>query len=98
MVHYNSREKAVLLTLSKCKNVKNLRKCIASDIEKIVSHICSNILNGTIPINSHHYKQLEKHKLVVDKLANNKTKNKLKLIEQRGGFIQFLIPLIASLL
>jgi len=99
MVNYNKRQQSLLLTLSKCRNVKNLHKTINRDITKLLCDVCLNIICGNIPISKHKYKQLSKHTDVIEKLINKnlKLEHKQQYINQKGGFLQFILPLLASI-
>lgn len=81
------------------KTLRNsiLRSCSPPTI-RILSQIATNILNGNIPINKSQFKRLKKYCSSLRHLSNTKScklRRKL-LINQKGGFLPLLIPIIAS--
>ena len=92
-----------LIKLSKVKSVKERNKLI-KDIKNCVidaiSEISSNCLLGNIPLTNCNYKKLQKYKNTLRALS---TKNisrikKRKLIQQKGGFLNILLPPVLTLL
>ena len=89
-----------LKVLSKCK--KNLRNGIImnSDKEQIYT-LCEcilNLLHGNINISEDQFNQLKPYKHTFRKILNNKEKlkSKKKLIVQKGGFLEILLPAVIS--
>lgn len=102
MKHQNRfiKNKEFLVLISKCQ--KKLRTSAINNCNK--EHIYSiiecvlNVLNGNVNIDSETYNKLKPFNKVFTKLVDRKTnlKTKRKLIIQKGGFLQFLIPAIVS--
>lgn len=102
------REKAILKVLQSAS--PKLRKAILSNAnDKTICtlvEVVSNLLKGNIPMKPHQRKQLLKYKNKLRKLTkccskHNKVINKLKarkLLNQSGGALPFLIPLLLPLI
>ena len=69
----------------------------------LINKICEcilNILNGKVKISNEDYQKLKPYKKVFRKLLEKKVKlaQKKKLIIQRGGFLQIILPLITAVI
>jgi hypothetical protein len=80
------------------KVLKELAKenCFA----KSVQEIAFNTVNSNIPLKPIHKKKLKKHAHIIKSLSKKsiKGKKRIKLIEQSGGALGVLLPIVASLL
>ena len=89
-----------LKILSKCK--KNMRKGIIMNADKeLIYTLCEcvlNLLNGNINISESEHNQLKPYKHLFRKLlnTNQNLKSKKKLIIQKGGFLEILLPAVIS--
>ena len=68
---------------------------------ELINKICEcilNILNGHVKISESDFKKLKPYKHLFRKLLEKKLKisNKKKLIIQKGGFLQIILPAIIS--
>jgi len=93
------KQKDIINTLSKCKPC--VRKAILNKADKkLVSAICEivdNFLHGNLSINKTVLPKLKKYKHTFRKLVTKSNfKNKKKLLVQRGGFLEFLIPAVIT--
>lgn len=88
--------KSELKNLKNCKTVKTRRKFI-SKVKKCVidsiSEICDNFLRGNIKLKTFKIKLLKKSRKYIEFLQKRKpTYQKRKVIIQKGGFLNILIP------
>lgn len=95
-----SKNKNYLCLLSNCKN--KLRRAIVSNSnrEQIYS-VCEcilNVSNGNVKLSKDDFAKLKKYNKNFKSLLDRKSnlKEKKKLLIQRGGFLQFLIPAVIS--
>ena len=74
-----------------------IRRAKPELINKIVECVL-NILNGKVKITDSDFQKLKPYKNLFRKLLEKKIKisNKKKLIIQRGGFLQIILPAIIS--
>ena len=84
-----------LNVLSKCK-VK-IRKAILRNADKelieVICHCIYNLLNGNIKLSDSEKSHLTAYKQTLRKLVERSSlENKKKILIQKGGFLQFLIP------
>lgn len=97
------KHKEYLSLLSKAKNRERRNKLIdiadGSEV-RAVSECIKNILEGNVPLKSHHLKQMKRYKVLLRSLAKKcyPQKKKKILLKQKGGFIASLIPLAVSAL
>lgn len=79
-------------TIAKRKYI--LDNCSTDDINAI-SESCNNLLANNIKLSKRQYKSLKKHQTDIRKIArsNIKPKTKKKILIQRGGFLNVLLPL-----
>ena len=97
------------LTQQQLRDLKLIQNCPAGLQKHLIKKLplrcikciceCSlNVLNGNIPISTQQKKRLGKYKTTLRKIANKKgsLSNKKKLIIQRGGFLNILIPAAIS--
>lgn len=95
------QRKDFLTLLAKSKKPKQ-RKLLMDWAEKAdlraLSECTLNVLNGNVPLTPKQRKNLEKFKRSLRILCDIKTSDRIKKREvvQRGGFLQFLIPLALS--
>lgn len=68
--------------------------CSTDDIDA-VSESCNNLLSNNIKLSKRQYNSLKKHKTDIRKVAkpNIEHKTKKKILTQRGGFLNILLPL-----
>lgn len=84
-----------LNNLSSCKPCirKNLLSKSSKESIASICEIVDNLLNNKIPISSELKQKLVKFKCPMRKLVKkSKLSEKKKLLIQKGGFLQFLIP------
>ena len=95
-----SKNKNYLCLLSNCKN--KLRKAIVSNSNRDqIYSVCEcilNVSNGNIKLKKEDFNKLRKYRKFFKKLLIRKgsLQEKKKLLIQRGGFLQFLIPAVIS--
>lgn len=87
--------KHMLIALSKCKT--KLRNSIISNADKeTIFSICEcilNVMNGNIKLSEDDYKKLKPYRHTFKRLLNKSNlKTKKKILIQKGGFLQFLLP------
>ena len=91
---------------------RHLLKCLASSNNKLrkviiqnssknqIEAICSCIFNtlaGNINLTEEDKKHLSKYKKILRKLSNKSSlKEKKKILVQKGGFLQFLLPAVIT--
>ena len=77
-------------TATRRKLLKSFSDCVISAI----SEISLNCLNGKIPLSKREFQNLTKYRSVLRQLSNKsiKTQRKRSILNQKGGFLQFLIP------
>ena len=95
-----SKNKNYLCLLSCCKN--KLRKAIVlnSNKDQIYS-VCEcilNVSNGNVTVSKEDFHRLKKYKNIFRALLCKRggLNEKKKILIQRGGFLQFLIPAVIS--
>ena len=94
------KNRKLLEIVGECK--KKLRNSIIlnSDNDFILTIIecVLNIMNGNVNLNDENFKILKPYNKTLKKLIKKKISlnNKRKIIVQKGGFLQFLIPAIIS--
>jgi len=94
------KNKKLLEVVSECK--KKLRNSIIlhSDNDFILTIIecVLNIMNGNVKLNDDNFKILKPYNKTFKKLLKKKISlhEKRKIITQKGGFLQFLIPAVIS--
>ena len=97
-----TRNKDFLITLSKCKN--KMKKAMLSNATKDqLDSICEcalNINNGNVPLNPTQFKKFKPYRKTIKKLIDKKInkKEKINQLIKTGGFLNLLIPAIASIL
>ena len=91
--------------IAKIKNTKT-RKAVLKDfsskaeIFEALKEIATNTINKNVPLTSLQKKKLRHHKKIIIALSQKKNKSnktKKKLVEQSGGFLPVLIPIIFSI-
>lgn len=87
--------------LASCK--KSLRKAIIDDSSReIINAICEiidNFLHNNLKITSDQLLHLSPYKKTLRRLVKKDTlQNKKKILNQKGGFLQFLIPAVVTTL
>lgn len=67
---------------------------------KTICECCLNTLNGNIPLTARQKKSLSKHKATLRKLSQRKLSltKKRKIIIQKGGFLNVLIPSVLGVI
>lgn len=102
----SARKQQVLRLLSGCpqRQRKELLKRLPNSDIKTVCECALNLLHGNIPISTLQKAKLQKYKGLLRTLAKRKTPlyKKRKILIQKGGFLQVLLPaaigLISSLI
>ena len=96
------KHKDYLTLFSKAKNRSRRDKLVhlADTAERAVSKCIQNILQGNVPLQSQHLKQMKRYKNLLRSLAKTfySVKKKKSLLKQKGSFIGALIPLAVSAL
>ena len=92
-------EKDILNLLASSK--RDYKKILIENADKkLLEAICEsadNLLVGNLPITDEIKAKLKKHRKSLVKLADNTTiEEKKKILNQKGGFINILIPAIIS--
>ena len=87
--------------ISKYCTKANQKDVISKANGPLINKICEcilNIINGNIKISTQDFEKLKPYKGLFRKLLQKKTKisEKKRLIIQKGGFLQILIPAIIS--
>lgn len=93
-----------------CKtHSKSIRKCLMKDcglkpenVYDAYREIAVNLVEGNIPLDGRLKKILRRHKKEILNLTKNRKykciKNRKKVLEQSGGYMTYLIPLVLNLL
>ena len=85
-----------LIKLNQCKNIKERRKLMKQCDECLtdaVSEIAKNCLIGNLKLKNCELKNLKKYSKILKILSKrNSYEKRKKLIVQKGGFLQYLIP------
>lgn len=78
------------------KDQKNILKFVNSDAIKTILEIIINILKGNLKIDENLKNKLKKYKSILYKLncPKKSLKQKRKVLIQKGGFLNFLIPAV----
>ena len=78
---------------------KQIIKTASKDVIDTVCECCLNVLKGTIPLSPHQKKCLAKHRHVLRQMVQKKipVRQKKKMLVQRGGFLQFLGPMLTGI-
>lgn len=89
----------LLKILATCK-IKMRKAIIKSADKKLILAICEsiyNMLSGNLSINKDDLNKLQKFKHTLRKLTlKSNLQNKKKILNQHGGFLQFLIPAVIT--
>jgi hypothetical protein len=96
----NERDVFNFLTSKYCSKA-NQNDILQKAKSPLINKICEcvlNILNGKVKISIEDYEKLKPYKKVFRKLLDKKLKikEKRKLIIQKGGFLQIILPLITA--
>jgi len=94
-----SKQKDILNLIAKSK--RNYKKVLIDNADKkLLEAICEsadNLLIGNLPITLEIKEKLKKHRKSLVKLADNTSvEEKKKVLNQKGGFLNILIPAIIS--
>lgn len=101
-----SKNEAQMLKLIINSNSPRLRKHLILGLpDHVIKHICEvmhNILVGNVPIRGNQKEKFRKYKHTIRLLGNGPFKPLVKkrniLVNQKGGFIGAILPLVASIL
>jgi len=66
-----------------------------------LKEVATNTINMNLPLNPNQKTKLRRYSKIIRELASKRKRSKLqkrKLIEQSGGFLPILIPLVASVI
>jgi hypothetical protein len=79
---------------------KKVLQKVNSQCIKAICECCLNTLKGNVPLSEHQKKSLSRHKSTLRKLQNRKLSllKKRKLIIQKGGFLNVLLPAALSVI
>lgn len=79
---------------------KDLIKKFPQSCIHCISECCLNTLKGNVPLSSTQKKQLSRHKHTIRLLADKQIpiSKKRKVLVQKGGFLNILIPAALSVL
>lgn len=98
---------SVIAKLQKNKKLqRRLLREFANDPEFLAAivEITQNTIKKRVPLNEHQLEKLRPHIKIIKKIASDpdkvfkKKSSRHRTIEQSGGFLQVLVPTIASLL
>jgi len=80
------------------KSRKDLLKRLPTSCVKAICECILNVLKGNVPLTKHQKRGLQKHKSTLRRLSVKKDPLyiKRKLIVQKGGFLNILIPAALS--
>ncbi|GBM86815.1 hypothetical protein AVEN_47492-1 [Araneus ventricosus] len=89
-----------LINICPQKFRKEILKRINEEGIKAICECCLNVLHGNIPLTEKQKGSLSKHKRTLRTLAERKValSKKRKLVLQKGGFLNILIPTALSVL
>ena len=94
------KNRKLLEIVGECKKKLRTSIILNSDNDFILTIIecVLNIMNGNVNLNDENFKILKPYNKTFKKLIKKKISlnNKRKIIVQKGGFLQFLIPAIIS--
>ena len=89
-----------ILKILSCCNKRMRTSIINSSTHDLIDTICEcvlNLLNGNINLSDSEKTHLSKYKNVLRKLLERKKiKEKKKILIQKGGFLQFLLPSVIT--
>jgi hypothetical protein len=98
------RHAATLKVLGQPKLCPVLKKLIltgqgSKQLIRCLSEIAYNVLRGNVPLTPHQKGQLGKHKFPLRQLGQKKVshKKKVRLVQQKGGFLSALLAPLAAL-
>ena len=99
-VTQEQRKQLQLLEICPPNLRKNLLKKIPDSCIKAICECSLNTLKGNIPLTKHQKAKLRKHKTVLRELAKKRKPlyQKRKLLIQKGGFLNLLIPAALSVI
>lgn len=85
-----------------CKSPQARKLAIAAAYQdkkfiKALKMICKNTINQGLDLTEKQKNQLKKHAAAISFIAESRTNGKRKVIQNGGGFLSILIPLVASL-
>jgi hypothetical protein len=89
-----------LLELTAISKKKLRDSIIKGGDREFIYSICEcvlNVMNGNVKINNHTFNKLKVYKNTFKKLLKkSKLKDKKKILIQKGGFLQYLIPAVIT--
>lgn len=98
----SKKDVARLRVLNTCsvKLRKDLIKKFPQSCINCICECCLNTLKGNVPLNSQQKKSLSRHKHTLRLLADKKVpvNKKRKVLIQKGGFLNILLPAALSVL
>lgn len=88
----------IALANSDKKTQKQLLKVLDDRVIRILAQIAQNVISGNIPLDKKQVKRLKRYKSTLRGLRDFKRTAVRRdiLLNQTGGFLPFLIPIIAS--
>ena len=94
----NHKHTLKYLCNSNRKDTATIIKAGGNDLVDTLCECCLNILNGCVPLTNLQKKRLKKHKNKIRLLSKRSTprKKRIALLNQKGGFLHFLLPAVLS--
>jgi len=89
----------ISLATSDNKTRKQLLKTCDKKSIKLIAQIAANVISGNIKLSPQQLKRLKHYKTTLRELRHRRTSlanKRTLLLKQRGGFLPFLVPIIAS--
>ena len=89
----NQQDTLKVLSRCKIKIRKAFLRNADKDLVEVICHCIYNLLNGNITLTESEKTNLSSYKVILRKLVEKSSlANKKKILVQKGGFLQFLIP------
>ena len=98
---FTKRQAAILHTLQQTRprERNSIIGTVDSDIIRLLSEMCFNLLRGNVRLNATQVKRLKRHKRTIRTLANRTLSIKEKRRKlQLGGFLPLVLPVISAAL
>lgn len=94
------KENIHLLKFLGCCNNRERKALIGKGSKQLIGSICEctdNFLHHRVPVSKEQLKKMHKYRYAMRKIIKKSSlKNKKKILTQRGGFLQYLIPAAIS--
>ena len=94
---------AFLELVASCKDIKERRVvlnalCRHKKFIKAIKMICRNTVNQTLNLSDKQKNQLKKHAKVIEYVAKSSNSGRKTIVQNGGGFVSVLLPIVASLI